>query len=110
MPKATKEFLKNFPASWDDTKLIDGFPGEKVIMARKKNDLWYIGGLNGKDIAQTLTLNFDFLENGNYELLLITDGKDDKSLDSKILNVKKGETIKIDCLSRGGFAGVLKVK
>ncbi|WET01796.1 glycoside hydrolase family 97 protein [Flavobacterium sp. YJ01] len=110
LPTAPKEFLKNFPTTWDDTKLIDGFPGEKVIMARKKNNLWYIGGLNGKDSAQTLTLNFDFLDNGNYELQLITDGKDSKSLDSKILKVKKGETIKIDCLSRGGFAGVLKAK
>lgn len=110
LPTAPKEFLKNFPTTWDDTKLIDGFPGEKVIMARKKNNLWYIGGLNGKDIAQTLTLNFDFLDNGNYELQLITDGKDDKSLDSKILKVKKGETIKIDCLPRGGFVGVIKAK
>lgn len=109
LPKTPKEFLKNFPTTWDDTKLIDGFPGEKVIIARKKNDLWYIGALNGKDTAETLIVNFDFLADGNYDLELITDGKDDKSLDSKTLKVKKGETIKVNCLPRGGFAGVLKL-
>lgn len=108
LPNEPKEFLKNFPSSWDDTKLIDGYPGEKVIMARKKNDLWYVGGLNGKDTAQTLTLNFDFLPAGNYNLELIKDGKDDKSFESKIVTIKKGEAINIDCLPRGGFAGLIK--
>lgn len=109
LPKEPKEFLKDFPSTWDDTKLIDGYPGEKVIIARKKNDNWYIAGLNGKDTAQVLTVNFDFLRTGDYNLELIADGKDDKSFDSKILRVKKGEKININCLPRGGFSGLIKI-
>ncbi|KAF2515559.1 glycoside hydrolase family 97 protein [Flavobacterium foetidum] len=109
LTKQPKEFLKNFPTAWDDTKLIDGYPGEKVVMARKKKDVWYIAGLNGKDIAQTLTVDFNFLDNGIYTLELITDGKDDKSFAVKTLEIKKDHKITVDCLPRGGFAGVIKL-
>ncbi|KAF2338663.1 glycoside hydrolase family 97 protein [Flavobacterium nitrogenifigens] len=108
LPEPAKEFLKKVPVSWDDTQLIDGFPGEKVIIARKKADKWYIGGLNGKDLAQTLTVTFDFLGKGTYSFELIKDGKDDKSFSSEIIKVKKGTVLKIECLPRGGFTGVIK--
>ena len=109
LPSEPKEFLKHVPVSWDDTKLVDGYPGEKVIIARKKNGQWYIGGLNGKDEAQALEINFNFLDEANYNLQLIKDGNDDKSFSYESVNVKKGDSIKVDCLPRGGFAGILNL-
>jgi len=108
LPAEPKDFLKHVPVTWDDTKLIDGYPGEKVIIARKKGNQWYIGGLNGRDEPQTLIVKFDFLDNGNYDLQLIKDGKDDKSFSSEIVKVKKGDALKIECLPRGGFVGVIR--
>ena len=107
LPPEPKEFLRHVPVSWDDTKLIDGYPGEKVVIVRKKGDVWYIGGLNGKDEAQTLLLNFDFLDDGPFNLNFIKDGNDDQSFSYDSLTVKKGDTLKVDCLPRGGFVGVL---
>ncbi|MBN2088980.1 glycoside hydrolase family 97 catalytic domain-containing protein, partial [candidate division KSB1 bacterium] len=107
LPPEPKEFLKIVPVSWDDTKLIDGYPGEKVVIARRKGKKWYIGGLNGKDEAQTLQINFNFLDKGNYSLHLIKDGNDDKSFSYDSLKVKKGDSVKIECLPRGGFVGIL---
>ncbi|WP_291125906.1 glycoside hydrolase family 97 protein [Flavobacterium sp. UBA6031] len=108
LPKEPKEFLKNFPTSWDDTKLIDGYPGEKVVIARKKGNQWYIAGLNGKDVPQTLIVKFDFLDKGNYSFQLIKDGKDSTSFSSEIIKVKNGDALKIECLPRGGFVGVIR--
>lgn len=108
LPTEPKEFLKHVQVSWDDTKLIDGYPGEKIIIARKKGNQWYIGGLNGNDEPQTLIINFDFLIKGNFNLQLIKDGNDDKSFSYDLVKVKKGDTLKIDCLPRGGFVGILK--
>nr|WP_199080278.1 glycoside hydrolase family 97 protein [Pedobacter sp. ASV19] len=108
LPAEPKDFLKQVPTAWDGTKLIDGYPGEKVIVARKKGNRWYIAGLNGKDIAQTLTVKFDFLDKGNHSFQLIKDGKDDRSFSSEIVKVKKGNILKIECLPRGGFVGVMK--
>ncbi|MGY0034710.1 glycoside hydrolase family 97 C-terminal domain-containing protein [Pedobacter sp. NJ-S-72] len=70
--------MKQVPTAWDDTKLVDGYPGEKVIITRKKGNQWYIAGLNGKDVAQTLIVKFDFLDKGNHSFQVIKDGKDDK--------------------------------
>jgi hypothetical protein len=108
LPAAPKEFLKQVPVSWDNTKLIDGYPGEKVIIARRKGSQWYLGGLNGQDQIQTLLVRFDFLNKGTYTFQLIKDGDDDKSFSSEMIKVKKGDTFKIECLPRGGFVGVLK--
>jgi hypothetical protein len=110
LPSEPKEFLRHVPVSWDDTKLLDGYPGEKVIIARKKGRRWYIGGLNGKDEARTLKLIFDFLGKGNFNLRLIKDGKDEKSFECETVKVKKGDILKIDCLPRGGFAGIVEFR
>lgn len=107
LPSEPKEFLKNVPVSWDDTKLIDGYPGDKIVIARKKENQWYLAGLNGKDVSQTLRISFDFLEKGNFNLKLIKDGKDDKSFAVEIVKVKKGDILNIQCLPRGGFSAVL---
>ncbi|MDD5184974.1 MAG: glycoside hydrolase family 97 protein [Paludibacter sp.] len=107
LPSEPKEFLKNVPVSWDDTKLLDGYPGEKVIIARRKGNKWYIGGLNGLDKSQTLNLKFDFIGKGKYNLKLIRDGKDDNSFSTELIKVEKGDNIDIECLPRGGFVAVL---
>lgn len=110
LPTEPKEFLKHVPVSWDDTKLIDGYPGEKIIIARRKGNQWYIGGLNGLDQTQTLIVKFDFLDKRNYNFRLIKDGKDDKTFSSATKKIKKGDSLKIECLPRGGFVAVLEVQ
>lgn len=110
LPEAPKNFLKQVPVSWDDTKLIDGYPGEKVVIARRKGNKWYIGGLNGQDLTRELIVSFDFLDKGNYNFRLIKDGKDNKSFSSEMIKIKKGDTLKIECLPRGGFVAVLEAQ
>jgi hypothetical protein len=110
LPSEPKEFLRHVPVSWDDTKLIDGYPGKKVIIARKKGNQWYIGGLNGKDGAQTLEIHFNFIDNGNFNIQLIKDGNNDQSFSTDLIKVKKGDTLKVDVLPRGGFVGILNVQ
>ncbi|MBN2029642.1 glycoside hydrolase family 97 catalytic domain-containing protein [bacterium] len=107
LPSEPKDFLKNVPVTWDNTKLIDGYPGEKVIIARKKGGRWYIGGLNGLDQSQTMEIHFNFLDKGKYDLKLIKDGDDDQSFSYDKIKVKNGDTYLVDCLPRGGFAGIL---
>jgi len=108
LPPEPKNFLKHVPTSWDDTKLIDGYPGEQVIIARKKGNQWYIGGLNGKNTPQTLALRFNFLKAGTYELQLIKDGNNDKSFSFEKIKLKNDDVVKVDCLPQGGFVGVIK--
>lgn len=110
LPTEPKEFLKNVPVSWDETKLLDGYPGKNVIIARKKGNKWYIGGLNGKDNSQTLQVKLNFMGKGIFRLKIIKDGMDDKSFSTELIKVKNGDDITIECLPRGGFVGVLELQ
>ncbi len=110
LPDAAKWFLKEVPAAWDDTKLIDGYPGKDVIMARRKGADWYIGGINSEVRRnKNKTLNFNFLPEGvKYKLTLIADGDHDTQFSTRYLVVDKNSEIEVKMLRRGGFAASLK--
>lgn len=107
LPEAERRFLVTVPVAWDDTRLIDGYPGQRVIIARRKDRTWYIGGLNGGDQPQTLQLHFDFLTPGAYHLELIRDGATGKEFSTRTITVKKRSKVEVNCLPRGGFVATL---
>jgi hypothetical protein len=55
-PKEVQQFLGQLPTVWDETRLIDGYPGQYVVMARRSGNKWYVGMLNGRDEQQTVSL------------------------------------------------------
>jgi alpha-glucosidase len=57
------EFWDKIPVSWDETKILQGKPGEFVATARRKGDDWFVGTITNND-ARTLKLSFDFLTKG----------------------------------------------
>ncbi|WP_163400055.1 glycoside hydrolase family 97 protein [Flavobacterium fluviatile] len=67
------EFFNNVPTTWDETKVLVDKIGELGVIARRKGDDWYIGGINGKT-ASNLSLDFSFLDaNEVYQTTLYTD-------------------------------------
>lgn len=108
LPDAVKTFLKNVPNAWDDTELLDGYPGKEVFIARRKGNDWYIGGINAEQREKTKKVKFDFLPDGvKYKLTLITDGKHDKDFATQYIVVDKSASLDIRLLRRGGFAASL---
>ncbi len=110
LPDAAKSFLKEVPNAWDNTKLIDGYPGKDIIIARQKGDAWYLGGINAEARGEKKkTIKFDFLpEHRKYKLSLITDGRHDKEFSTQFMVVDKSSSIEIKMLRRGGFAASLR--
>ena len=37
-------FMASIPTVWDDTKVISGKTGNYIVVARRKGNVWYIGG------------------------------------------------------------------
>ena len=108
LPDAAKTFLKEVPNAWDDTKLLDGYPGRDVIMARRKGNAWYIGGVSAEQRESTKTIKFDFLQEGvKYKLTLISDGKYDSKFTTQYIVVDKSSSVNVKLLRRGGFAASL---
>lgn len=109
LPDAVKTFLKNVPNAWDDTRLLDGYPGQDVVIARRKGTAWYIGGITAEGRREKRkTIKFDFLPEGiKYKLILITDGKHDKDFATEYMVIDKSGSVDVKLLRHGGFAASL---
>ncbi len=109
LPDAAKHFLMEVPNAWDNTKLIDGYPGKDLIIARNKGDIWYIGGISAEKSPKIKTLTFNYLpESVKYKLTLIADGEHDRKLVTQYMVIDKSSTVKVRLLGRGGFVASLK--
>jgi hypothetical protein len=108
LPDAAKNFLREVPNAWDNTKFLDGYPGFDIIIARQKGNNWYIGGISGENKEKTKTLKFGFLpDNSNYKLTLISDGNHDKDFKVQYLVVNNSSVVEVKMLRRGGFIASL---
>ena len=107
MPTLVKKLFATLPTVWDETRLLSGYPGTSVVIARRKGNTWYVGGINGTDQKLTLSLSPYQLAPNAKTFTLFTDGSDGRSF---IIDAAKTtqQTIKIDCLPRGGFVAVIR--
>ena len=64
LPSDVRELLGGLPSAWDDTKLLDGYPGQSAVIARLSGKVWYVAGINGTDDDLTLTPDFSRLKAG----------------------------------------------
>lgn len=55
--KFIKKYLKNIPSVWDESELLMGYPGEFMVIARRKGKFWYIAGINGSDKERNLDID-----------------------------------------------------
>lgn len=60
---AGKPFLKQVPAAWDQTVLLEGYPGRYVTMARRSGEDWFVGAICAAG-GRTVHVSLDFLESG----------------------------------------------
>ena len=106
-PKAVKDFMSTLPTTWDETRLLSGYPGEAVVLARRSGKKWYVSGINGKDEPQVLALNASCFGKGRYTLF--ADGaKVEKPWDIK--NYTGALPKAISCQARGGFVILFETK
>ena len=105
LPDKPKEFLKKVPCAWDESLLVSGYPGDHVIVLRRKGDQWYIAGISGKREKRKLSFTLPD-EFRNKKLVLITDGANGTSFGNKTITVNG--TVTVDLLEDGGFAGILQ--
>ena len=98
VPLFVKKFLQTLPDHWDDVHFIDGFPGKKVVIARRVGKKWFVAGLNGENKDQLWTLDLSFI-NANGKL--IADGKE--ALSFSYSKIKASRATSINVKAHGGF-------
>ncbi len=66
------DFIQHVPTTWDKTMVLDAVPDKYLIIARKKNGVWWIGGISGSESGK-LNISLSFLQEGNWTSELYQD-------------------------------------
>ena len=100
-PQAVQDFFGYLPTTWDESRLVCGYPGEYVVMARRSGTTWYVAGINGSDEQRTLKFSLDFIKGDVSEMTLFGDSGDKKS--PWIIVPMFSLPSSLDLAPRGGF-------
>ena len=108
------EFITRVPTTWDETIALAAEVGEVAVVAKRKGDKWFIGGMtnNNKDVRE-IDICLDFLNDGrNYKMTSFKDGINAgrQAMDYRRneSSVKKNDIIKIKMVRNGGFDAVIE--
>jgi len=108
-PECT-EFISRIPTIWEQTKVLAASVGNYIIVARKNGNNWFIGAMSDEE-AREFTLDFKFLDGGEYVIEMIEDGlnadryaSDYKKVSGKI---SRNDQMKIKLAPGGGWVARL---
>ena len=95
--------LNDVPVVWDDMKVLDGYPMQFNVTARRNGNDWYIGASTISSRTVNIRLS-DLVSSGNWDAYIFADNKDGSDLE---VTVQKGLTsedvITRNLLPNGGF-------
>ena len=101
------QFFDQLPTVWDDTKVLEGYPGEYMAIARKKGKDWFIGCITGNK-RREFNINLSFLPKGvKYNAVIYYDDASlqaETKVGARKIIVNSASTIKRDVLQANGLA------
>lgn len=100
------DFLKAIPTSWTETRVVDGYPGQFVAIARQAGKTWYVGAMNG-DTARTVQIPLGFLGTGHFRARIWSDADEAAEYPDRVWvkeeMVDGSRTLSAKMASGGGF-------
>ena len=106
-----RDFITSVPVNWDETRVLAAEAGEYIVMAKRKGDKWFIGGITN-DKQRELNVKLDILPEGkDLQMTSFVDGVNagrmamDYRQEKNTVN--KNTTINIKMVRNGGFAAVI---
>jgi len=97
-----REMIKDIPSTWDETKYIEGMPAEHIVIARRKGEDWYIGGMTDK--TRTIDIPLNFLNKGKKYHALVFSDDTHTTMKKETKLISSNDTLSLNLLERGGFA------
>lgn len=100
------KFFDDVYTVWDESKVLEGEPGEYVTMARRHGDEWFIGTIT--NAGRKAEVGLDFLPEGKFVAEIYTDG--DKSVPTRTkvrvssCLVSSADTLRFNLRDSGGAA------
>ncbi|MCG6921047.1 MAG: glycoside hydrolase family 97 protein [Acidobacteria bacterium] len=100
-------FVGAVPASWEETKVLNGRPGEYVTIARRRGDEWFLGSITNWT-ARELEVPLGFLGGGEYVAEIYGDAPEAEThptmttIEEKRVNA--GSVLTLELATGGGAA------
>jgi len=106
-------FISKIPTTFNETVALDGKVGEYVAIARRKGDIWYVGGLTNWT-SREMEVDLSFLDKGIYNAEIFKDGinadKDPTDYKREIIDVTNNDKLEVNMANGGGFAIIISPK
>lgn len=107
-----RDFITSVPVNWDETRVLAAEAGEYIVMAKRRGDKWFIGGITN-DNHREIDVTLDFLPEGQQmEMTSFVDGvnADVMAMDYRMeqTSVNKDTKLHIRMVRNGGFAAAIK--
>ena len=104
-------FLSSVPVSFDETVVLDAVVGDKIVTAKRKGDVWYVGGMTDWT-ARSEDVDFSFLDKGRkYNSFWLVDDESSNLYADRYKcvtgTVSNGDRQQVRMASGGGFVLVL---
>ncbi len=101
-------WFENLETVFDDTRVLSGYPGKGIVMARRKGDVWFAAALGNNEGGEA-EIPLNFLDPGKkYIAEIYTDGGDEIKTRTKVKienkKVKSKDTLHFTLKPRGGAA------
>lgn len=100
-------FLSFVPTVWDETRVLDAKVGDFVVVSRRSGEQWYVGAMTD-GTSRELTVDFSFLDAGEYEIEIYRDGINAESYGSDYVKsvgkVTAADRFNIRLAPGGGWA------
>ncbi len=102
------KWFEDLETTFDDTKVIDGYPGKGITMARRKGDVWWAAALANNDGGE-VEIPLSFLDAGKkYNAEIYTDGGEKVKTKTHVRITSKKviskDMLKFNLMPRGGVA------
>ncbi|SFD96506.1 glycoside hydrolase family 97 protein [Flavobacterium phragmitis] len=109
----TVDFITQIPTVWDKTVVLHGSVGNYIVVARKKGDKWFIGGMTDAN-ARILPIDLSFLGEGNFSMEVFSDGINAETFaqdyKKEIMAVDKNIKVTAKMASGGGWSAIITKK
>jgi len=100
------EFIKKIPTTWDEIKVPDAKVNEYIVIARRKDNEWYVGAINNHE-GRSVTISLNFLGEGKYGAEIYSDSDDTNANPNHLIlqkrTVSKEDNLSLKLASGGGL-------
>jgi alpha-glucosidase len=101
------DFIRRVPTAWDETRFLQGAPGQDIVLARRLGRTWYLGAMTA-DEARTEHVSLKFLPPGRWRATLWQDGASPRDVLRSVHKVTPADMLDLALAAAGGAVVILE--